>query len=151
MTSAGAAEVLGGGYSLVPVMPAATMPNRRRWSLCVGVALCAAQAEASDGGGLPVRGVFGVTVAVTADGWFNPTVRTARIERVEPGLPAARAGVSAGDEVIEVDRRRIPGAKAADLAPLAKGKQVGEQVALVLVRSDGSHYRVQLTAVPSAR
>jgi S1-C subfamily serine protease len=120
-------------------------------SLCVGAALGCAPAIASDAANAAVRGVFGVTVSVTADGLFNPTVRVARITRVEPGLPAARAGVLAGDEVIEVDHRRIPGARAADLAPLAQGKRVGDEVMLVLARSDGSHYKVRLTAVPSAR
>lgn len=132
-------------------MHVASILQRCGRTLCAALALGCAPAIASDAASASARGVFGVTVSVTADGIFDPTVRVARIARVEPGLPAARAGVAVGDEVLEVDRRRIPGARAADLAPLAKGKQVGEALLLVLARSDGSRYQVQLTAVPAAR
>lgn len=97
------------------------------------------------------RGAFGITVAVTADGWFNPTVRSAKVAKVQPELPAARAGVAVGDQVVEVDGRRVPGANASDLAPLAQGKRVGEPVELLLARPDGSHYRVRLVAVSATR
>ena len=97
------------------------------------------------------RGVFGVTVAVTADGWFNPTVKVARITEVQRDLPAYRAGIAPGDEVVELDGKRIPGAKAIELRPLAKGKRVGERLAVVLQRPDGTSYSAVLVAERPAR
>ncbi|HET7793284.1 MAG TPA: PDZ domain-containing protein [Rhizobacter sp.] len=95
--------------------------------------------------------MFGVTVAITADGWLNPTVRTAKVTQVQPGLPAHRAGIAAGDEVLELDGKRIPGATAGDLAPLAKGKRVGERLAVMLQRPNGTAYTAVLVAEPPPR
>jgi C-terminal processing protease CtpA/Prc len=117
-----------------------------RWLVVGATALPALGAVADPG-----RGVFGLTVAVTAEGLFNPTVQVARVARVDPALPAAKAGIAVGDQVLVVDGKRIPGAKAGELAPLAQGKRAGEQVALVLARADGSQYAVQLTAVRPGR
>lgn len=93
-------------------------------------------------------GVFGVTVAVRAEGILRPRIGAARIVEVRQGLPAARAGVVAGDQVLEVDGTRVPGASAAELAPLSQGKRVGERIRLVLARPDGAAYAVDLVAVP---
>ncbi len=98
----------------------------------------------------PARGVFGVTVAVTGNGVFSPTIESARVADVQPGLPAHRAGIAKGDQVLELDGRRIPGATARELAPLAQGKRVGESLAVRLQRPDGSAYAVILVAEPPA-
>lgn len=98
----------------------------------------------------PARGVFGVTVAITGNGVFNPTIESARVAEVQPGLPAHRAGIAKGDQVLELDGRRIPGAAARELAPLAQGKRVGESLAVRLQRPDGSAYAVILVAEPPA-
>lgn len=93
-------------------------------------------------------GVFGMTVAVRAEGMLRPRISAARIVDVRQGLPAARAGVAAGDQVLEVDGTRVPGASAAELAPLSQGKRVGERIRLLLARPDGATYSVDLVAVP---
>ncbi|WP_298827230.1 PDZ domain-containing protein [uncultured Piscinibacter sp.] len=99
----------------------------------------------------PARGIFGVTVAISGEGWFHPTVRASKVTAVRPGLAAHRAGVAAGDEVLELDGKRIPGATAKDLAPLAQGKRVGERISVRLLRPDGTSYTVILTAEQAAQ
>lgn len=115
----------------------------------LGAALLLSQPELA--AAEPRRGVFGLTLAVSGDGVFNPVVQSARITQVQPGMPAAAAGIGAGDEVVEVDGRRVVGATARELAPLAQGKRVGESVSLVVRRPDGRLYRVTMVAVEPAR
>lgn len=122
-------------------------PSVVAWSLIFaitcGVIFCQAFSAAAE----PANGVFGVTITITTDGIFNPTVQSAKIVKVFEGLPAAKAGLAVGDEVLEVDGQRIPGATAHELAPLTKGKKVGESVALVFARPGKGHYTVELVAV----
>ena len=124
------------------------MAIQRRASAISALALLACGAGAWAEG---ERGVFGVTVAITADGLLNPTVRSAKITHVRRDLPAHRAGVSPGDEVLELDGKRIPGASATDLAPLAKGKRVGERLTITLQRPDGKSYSAVLVAEQPSR
>lgn len=93
------------------------------------------------------RGVFGLSVEIAGDGVFNPVIARARVTSVRPGFPAARAGLRVGDELLEVDGRRVPGATARDLAPLARGKRVGESVA-VRVQRGSEALSFVLVAVP---
>jgi C-terminal processing protease CtpA/Prc len=123
-------------------------PLKRAATSVVIAALLMAQAQLA--AAQPRRGIFGVTVAISGDGLFNPVIRSVRITQVQSGMPAAAAGVSAGDQVIEVDGRRVVGSTAKDLAPLAQGKRVGETVKLLLKRSDGQLYRVSMVAVESS-
>jgi S1-C subfamily serine protease len=113
---------------------------------CIGLAAACllAPGQAAE----PAHGVYGVTVAVRAEGVLRPRISSARIVDVRSGLPAARAGVVAGDEVLEVDCTTVRGAAAADLAPLSQGKRVGERIRLLLARPDGATYAVDLVAVP---
>lgn len=110
--------------------------------ICGSVAGSAANSAAD-----PANGIFGITVTISADGVFNPTIQKAEIVEVIAGLPAAKAGLAIGDEVLEVDGQRIPGATAKELAPLTKGKKVGSPVGIVLKRPDGQSYTVTLIAV----
>lgn len=103
------------------------------------------------GGTEPARGTVGVTLSVSGDGLLVPSVREVSIVDVAPGGPAARAGIAAGDKVLEVNGRRIAGASASTLAPLAKGKRPGESVTVVLQRPDGTVYRTTVVTGPPTR
>lgn len=117
------------------------------WSSILAITCCATFCLVSKASAEPAKGVFGVTITITADGIFNPTVQSAKIVKVFDGFPAAKAGISVGDEVLEVDGQRIPGATAHQLAPLTKGKKVGEIVSLALTRPGRGLYTVKLVAV----
>jgi C-terminal processing protease CtpA/Prc len=92
------------------------------------------------------KGTFGFVAKVDADGLFNPTLKSVLIQSVQRDLPAALAGITAGDMVVEVDGTQVAGAKAQALADRMK-KRPGESVMLRLARPDGQTYVVRLVAV----
>jgi serine protease Do len=73
-------------------------------------------------------------------------LKSVLVQSVTPGLPAAVAGVAAGDSVLEVDGKPVSGALAADMAKLMK-KSPGETLVLKLGRANREVYTVRLTAV----
>jgi membrane-associated protease RseP (regulator of RpoE activity) len=91
-------------------------------------------------------GTFGLVAEVETDGFFTPRLKSVRIQSVVPGLPAAAAGIAAGDLVVEVDGRVVMGAGASDMANLMK-KAPGQKLGLKLRRPRGDVYAVELTAV----
>ncbi|WP_236580641.1 PDZ domain-containing protein [Rubrivivax sp. A210] len=93
------------------------------------------------------RGIFGLTVKVDSDGVFNPTLKSVLIQSVQSGMPAALAGIVAGDLILEVEGGKVAGAKASTMAD-RMNKKPGEQVTLKLRRANGEAYEVTLVAVP---
>jgi putative serine protease PepD len=91
-------------------------------------------------------GTFGFVAKVDADGVFNPRLKSVLIQSVVPGLPAAAAGVAAGDVVLEVEGRPVAGAAASEMSRLMK-KAPGQKLVLKLKRATGEPYVVELTAV----
>lgn len=92
------------------------------------------------------KGTFGFVAKVDADDVFNPTLKSVLIQGVQRGLPAALAGITAGDTVLEVNGTQVAGAKAQTLADRMK-KKPGESVTLRLARPDGQTHVVRLVAV----
>jgi C-terminal processing protease CtpA/Prc len=92
------------------------------------------------------RGTFGFAAKVDADGTLNPTLKSVFVHSVQPGMPAALAGIVAGDSIIEVEGAKVAGAKASAMADRMK-KRPGEALALKLLRANGDRYVVTLTAV----
>jgi C-terminal processing protease CtpA/Prc len=94
---------------------------------------------------LEPKGTFGFAATIDADGGFYPTLKSVRIQSVQPGMPAALAGVVAGDLVLEVEGTKVAGANASRMAERMK-KKPGESVFLKLVRANGETYSVKLVA-----
>jgi S1-C subfamily serine protease len=93
------------------------------------------------------RGYFGFAPEVSAGGFFlNPTVKRIAIHSVAPDSPAARGGIRAGDEVVDVEGVAVVGSKALKLRGLAE-REVGQTLHLRLRRPDGAVYAVALVAV----
>ena len=92
-------------------------------------------------------GVFGFGVSIDGEGFFlNPTLKTVTIKNLPPGLPAALAGIAAGDQLVEVEGRAVAGEKAKELEPLLK-KDAGQTLTLRLKRQSGEFYSVTMVAV----
>lgn len=92
------------------------------------------------------KGWFGFSVNVDADSMSpNPTLRTATVESVVPGSPAAKAGLVSGDQVLEVQGVPVAGAKA-DVFRAAMQKAVGESVRIKIKRGDAAAREVSLVA-----
>ena len=119
------------------------LPHRRKVLLSVlSLSLVPALAEEP-------KGTFGFTASVDTDGVFNPTLKSVLIRSVQPGTPAALAGIVVGDSVIEVEGVKVAGANAMALANRMK-KKPGETVVLKLQRAGGDTYVVTLTAAAPA-
>ncbi|HET7772257.1 MAG TPA: PDZ domain-containing protein [Burkholderiaceae bacterium] len=96
----------------------------------------------------PKPGTLGFAVAIDGDGsFFNPTLKTVTIKSVVPGRPAAIAGITPGDQIVEVEGRQVAGRKAGDLQPLMR-KNAGETLGLRLRKPGGEVYAVVLVAAP---
>ncbi len=98
------------------------------WALAVAVA-CAAWAGE--------RGYFGFGMDVDTEGAFwNPTLRSITIKTVAPQSPAAVTGMLAGDAVLEVAGKPVPGAKGKEMQATIE-KNIGESVQLKVRHPNG--------------
>ena len=95
------------------------------------------------------RGYFGFSFKIDGEGVvWNPTLKSAVIEKVAPASPAALAGLQTGDEVIEVAGKAVVGAKGKDMQALVE-KDIGESVKMKLKHAGGEI--VELTMVAKAK
>ncbi len=94
------------------------------------------------------EGYLGLALSVRTESWLstNPTLVALTVAKVEPGSPAALAGVTAGEQVMRVEDIEVAGAKANTLRPLMNRK-VGESTTLVFKRADGGLYTTRITSV----
>jgi C-terminal processing protease CtpA/Prc len=121
-------------------MPVGTLP--RIWYLSSLFALCSVVHGAA-----AASGWFGLKLKVDADGFLNPVVRSITIEMVVPGSPAAKAGLAAGDAVIEVQGVKVGGTKASELKPVLQ-TSVGENLRLKVAHGSAPPKEVVLKAAP---
>ena len=102
-------------------------------------------------------------LAATPDGWFglslnveiesvDRVVQTVTVREVLPDSPASERHLVAGDQVIEIEGRRIAGMTLEALQSLIR-KPIGEALQLRLQPPIGDAYAVVLTAsdVPDSR
>jgi C-terminal processing protease CtpA/Prc len=93
------------------------------------------------------KGWFGLEVSVEIEGIsFNPTLHAARIAKVLPSSPAAAAGLTAADLIVEVEGLVVSGAKARDLKA-AMHKAVGESLRLKVKHGTAEPRAVTLVAI----
>jgi len=67
--------------------------------------------------------VIGISFSIETDGFFSTTLKKVTITSVKPGLPAEKAGLLAGDEVVSANEIPIagtPGSKLSDVIGNAK-------------------------------
>ena len=92
------------------------------------------------------KGYFGFAISVDAEGFsFNPMLKTVSIDKVTPGSPAEAAGLTKGDQFIEVEGRAVAGAKADDIKPFLS-KNIGETVTVKIKKVSGQIVVVTLIA-----
>jgi C-terminal processing protease CtpA/Prc len=91
------------------------------------------------------KGWFGLAMEIDAEGILNPTLRSIKIDKIFPASPAAKASLSAGDMIVEVDGIGVEGAKA-DTLKAAMQKSVGETLRLKIKRGADAPREVALIA-----
>ena len=88
-------------------------------------------------------GRIGFSLNVQADGFFNPKVIKITVNQVEPGSQAQLAGLTIGDELIQVQDVEVPGAEASVLKPHIEFVK-GKPKKLVFKRVNGQIYEATL-------
>ncbi len=87
--------------------------------------------------GVFAEGSIGMSASVSVDGIFSPEIVEFKIDDVQAGSPADKAGVKVGQLVIELDGCEIPGCKASKAKKLMN-KEAGELLPLLVRKVDGS-------------
>ena len=110
------------------------------------VALCALLLSLTSAVWAGERGYFGFGFKIDGEGVFwNPTLRSATIEKVAPISPAALAGLLTGDEVIEVAGKAVVGAKGKDIQGHIE-KDIGESVKMKVKHTSGEIAEITMVA-----
>jgi C-terminal processing protease CtpA/Prc len=105
--------------------------NARRLIVLCSALLCASVALAA---GKPLMG-FGVSVET--DGFFSTTLKKVTITDVKPGLPADKAGLKVGDELVAADDIPVVGASGLKLRALIDNAKPGDHLKLRVHRASG--------------
>jgi C-terminal processing protease CtpA/Prc len=123
-------------------LPTQLKPLRILSCLVLFLILCSSVRAAPGEGGW-----FGLALKVNADGFFHPVVRSISVEKVWPDSPAARAGLAAGDAVLEVQGVKVAGATPAQLKP-ALQTAVGQTLRLKVQHGSTPPAEIVLKAAP---
>ena len=110
--------------------PMTTLPTRRLLAFaCTALLALAAQAA-----GKPS---IGFSLSIETDGFFSTTLKKVTITAVKPGLPADKAGLQAGDEVLAADDIPIAGTPGSKLSGLMDSVKPGDHLKLRVQRGSG--------------
>lgn len=94
------------------------------------------------------RGYFGFSFAIDGDGYFfNPTLKSVKIEKVTPNSPAAKVGIGVGDLIVEVEGHPVAGTKADVLKPYLQ-RDLGQSTRMLIKKPSGATVAVVLVAAP---
>ena len=81
--------------------------------------------------------VIGISFSIDTDGLFSTTLKKVTVTAVKPGLPAEKAGVLAGDEVVAANDIPIAGTPGAKLKDLLENAKPGDHLKLRVHRGSG--------------
>ncbi|TFV73344.1 PDZ domain-containing protein [Blastococcus sp. CT_GayMR19] len=142
----GAGEVIGINTAIATVASGAPGSQSQSGNIGVGFAIPgnAAQRIAQEiiETGSATRALLGVRARTDADDQNSEVGAGARVETVEPGSPAAEAGLEPGDVVTAVGER--PVTTSTELTAAVRSQAPGEEVTLT-VRRDGESRTVEVT------
>ena len=100
------------------------MPAPQKLFLLIATLLCAAAAQAA---GKPS---IGFSLSVETDGFFSTTLKKVTITSVKPGLPAEKAGLLVGDEIVAANDIPITGTPGSKLQGLLENARPGDHLKL---------------------
>ncbi|WP_133479471.1 PDZ domain-containing protein [Cognatilysobacter segetis] len=92
-------------------------------------------------------GRYGFGVEAETSGLLRPVLERVSIASVQPGSPAAAAGLRAGDRVVDIDGQTVQGAAARPMAARLRDVQAGQRLRLGVMRTTG-RVVVDLVAAP---
>ena len=97
--------------------------SARRLVLCSAL-VCVATAQAA---GKPS---IGFSLSVDTYGFFSTTLKKVTITAVKPGLPAEKAGLLAGDEIVAANDIPVAGTPGGKLSALMENAKPGDHLKL---------------------
>ncbi len=80
---------------------------------------------------------IGFSLSVETDGFFSTTLKKVTITAVKPGLPAEKAGLQVGDEIVAADDIPIAGTPGGKLSDLMNNAKPGDHLKLRVHRGSG--------------
>jgi len=107
------------------------MTSLRSLALTCTTSLLAASALAA---GKPV---IGLGFSIETDGFFSTTLKKVTVTSVKPGLPAEKAGVLAGDEIVAANDIPIVGTPGGKLKDVLENARPGDHLKLRVHRGSG--------------
>jgi serine protease Do len=102
------------------------MPARRPFK----VALLSAAFFAATAAHAAGKPVIGISFSVETDGFFSTTLKKVTVTSVKPGLPAEKAGVQAGDEIVAANDIPIAGTPGGKLKDVLENAKPGDHLKL---------------------
>jgi S1-C subfamily serine protease len=112
------------GQTRAILMNDRTMSKRTALALGIAALLAATVAHAA---GKPV---IGISFSIETDGFFSTTLKKVTVTAVKPGLPAEKAGVQAGDEIVAANDIPIAGTPGGKLKDVLESARPGDHLKL---------------------
>jgi len=91
---------------------------------------------------------LGFAVAVATDGFFSTTLTEVKVASVRAGSPSEKAGLKAGDLIVELNGKPIKGASGPALKKTLAGVEHGEHVVLKVQRAGKGIQVIDIVAGP---
>ena len=91
---------------------------------------------------------LGFGVAVATDGFFSTTLSEVKVASVKVGSPSEKAGLTAGDLIIELNGKPIKGASGPALKKTLAGVEHGDHVVLKVQRAGKGILVIDIVAGP---
>ena len=80
---------------------------------------------------------IGFSLSIETDGFFSTTLKKVTITAVKPGLPAEKAGLQAGDEIVAANDIPVTGTPGSKLSALMNDAKPGDHLKLRVHRGSG--------------
>ena len=94
------------------------------------------------------KGRLGFAISVATDGYLSTTVTEVKVTSVQAGSPSEKAGLKAGDLLVEMNGTAIKGASGPALKKTLGGVKPGEHLLLKVQRANSGMLDIDIVAGP---
>lgn len=91
---------------------------------------------------------LGFGTQATISGFLSPKLKRVTVTQVQPGSPAAIAGLAVGDQIIEANGKTIAGAPVRQMARQLRDLKSGEHLRLKVKRSGETLLSIDIIVGP---